>query len=207
MADPTPTAAPSNIDQPGFFYLGQEYDLDNKAVVPDKPILFDVRDLTTHGVVVGMTGSGKTGLCISLLEEAALNGIPCVMIDPKGDLTNILLQFPELDPRNFRSGSTKGTPGKRDCRRTNTPSRWPTAGARGWRKRTRSPERIGRLKEKSGWRIYTPGSESGLPLSILGSFAAPKDNQPLEEKAQKAEAIASGVPGPDRRERQPDPVA
>ncbi len=108
MADATPTAAAAEIEKPGYFYLGQEYDLDNKAVLPNKPIMYDVRDLTTHGVVVGMTGSGKTGLCISLLEEAALNGIPCVMIDPKGDLTNILLQFPDLDPRQFQEWIDEG---------------------------------------------------------------------------------------------------
>ncbi len=207
MADATPTAASAEIEKPGYFYLGQEYDLDSKAVVPHKPILYDVRDLTTHGVVVGMTGSGKTGLCISLLEEAALNGIPCIMIDPKGDLTNILLQFPDLDPRKFQEWIDEG-----DARQKGL-SQEEYAGqtADRWRKglaETNQPlERIARLKEKSDWRIYTPGSESGLPLSILGTFAAPKASQPLEEKAQKAEAIASAAPGFDRRERRPDPIA
>ena len=190
MADATPTAAPTEIEKPGYFYLGQEYDLDGKAVLPNKPILYDVRDLTTHGVVVGMTGSGKTGLCISLLEEAALNGIPCVMIDPKGTLRTSSFNFRTWTRASFRSGSTKGTPGRRDSLRKNTPSKWPTVGARAWRRRT-NLWNASRLKEKSDWRIYTPGSESGLPLSILGTFAAPKADQPLEEKAQKAEAIAS----------------
>ena len=106
MADPTATAAPNahtafDIEKPDCFYLGREYDLAKKAVLPDKFVMYDARDLTTHGVVVGMTGSGKTGLCISLLEEAAIDGIPCVIIDPKGDLTNLLLQFPDLDPRHY----------------------------------------------------------------------------------------------------------
>ena len=153
--------------------------------------MYDVRDLTTHGVVVGMTGSGKTGLCISLLEEAALNGIPCVMIDPKGDLTNILLQFPDLDPRQFQEWIDE-----EDARQKGlSQEEYAVQMADRWRKglaETNQPlERIARLKEKSDWRIYTPGSESGLPLSILGTFAAPKADQPLEEKAQKAEAIAS----------------
>src|SRR6266852_965831 len=89
-----------DIEQPACFYLGREYDLAAKTVL-DQPVMYDARDLCTHGVVVGMTGSGKTGLCISLLEEAALDGIPCIIIDPKGDLTNLLLQFPELDPKDF----------------------------------------------------------------------------------------------------------
>ena len=98
--------------------------------------MYDVRDLTTHGVVVGMTGSGKTGLCISLLEEAALNGIPCVMIDPKGDLTNILLQFPDLDPRQFQEWIDEGDARQKGLSQENTPSKWPTVGARAWRRRT-----------------------------------------------------------------------
>ena len=90
-----------SIDRPACFYLGREYDLATKAVRPDKIVMYDARNLTTHGVIVGMTGSGKTGLSIALLEEAAIDGIPAVIIDPKGDLTNLLLQFPDLDPRDF----------------------------------------------------------------------------------------------------------
>ena len=86
---------------PACFYLGDEYDLAAQAV-QNKPVMYDARDLTTHGVVVGMTGSGKTGLCISILEEAAIDGIPCIIIDPKGDLTNLLLQFPDLAPDDFK---------------------------------------------------------------------------------------------------------
>lgn len=90
----------SDIDRPDSFYPGREYDLEKKAVL-DRPVFYDAHDLTTHGVVVGMTGSGKTGLCISLLEEAALKGIPCVVIDLKGDLSNLLLNFPEMRPEDF----------------------------------------------------------------------------------------------------------
>ena len=84
----------------GKFYLGRVYDTEKRAVT-DKDVLYDSDDLTTHAVVVGMTGSGKTGLCIGLLEEAALNNIPALMIDPKGDITNALLHFPELLPGDF----------------------------------------------------------------------------------------------------------
>src|SRR5512136_3371795 len=83
------------------FYLGRIYDL-AQGKVTDQPLLYDPADLTTHAVVTGMTGSGKTGLCIGLLEEAALQGIPAIMIDPKGDLTNLLLHFPDLAPQDFQ---------------------------------------------------------------------------------------------------------
>src|SRR5207253_1532286 len=89
-----------DIEQPACFYLGREFDLAAGKVL-DTTLMYDAKDLVTHGVVVGMTGSGKTGLCISLLEEAAIDGIPCIIIDPKGDLSNLLLQFPNLAPEDF----------------------------------------------------------------------------------------------------------
>ena len=89
------------VEQLGSFFLGAKYDLKNQKVT-ETPINYDARDLTTHAVCVGMTGSGKTGLCIGLLEEAALDGVPAILIDPKGDITNLLLQFPELRPDDFR---------------------------------------------------------------------------------------------------------
>ena len=82
-------------DKPGSFYLGRPHDL-KSGKTEAKPLLYDSKDLTTHAVCVGMTGSGKTGLCLALLEEAALNGIPAIAIDPKGDLGNLLLAFPKL---------------------------------------------------------------------------------------------------------------
>jgi DNA helicase HerA-like ATPase len=84
----------------GAFYLGAEYDL-AKGERLDRLVMYDARDLTTHAVCVGMTGSGKTGLCIDLLEEAAIDSVPAILIDPKGDLTNMLLTFPELRPPGF----------------------------------------------------------------------------------------------------------
>ena len=138
MADATADRRTAfDIEQPACFYLGREYDLDKKAVLPDKHVMYDARDLTTHGVVVGMTGSGKTGLCISLLEEAAIDGIPCIIIDPKGDLTNLLLQFPDLDPKTSGVDQRRGRPAQRTVAGGIRRSSWPTAGARGWRNRAR----------------------------------------------------------------------
>jgi DNA helicase HerA-like ATPase len=85
----------------GKFYLGRIFEPIQGKVI-DCPVLYDPADLTTHAVVVGMTGSGKTGLCIDILEEAALNGIPALLIDPKGDITNLLLHFPDLAPQDFQ---------------------------------------------------------------------------------------------------------
>ena len=96
-----PALTGENIELPASFYLGREYDLAQKKSL-DKPVMYDARDLTTHGVVVGMTGSGKTGLCINLLEEAAIDGVPCIIVDLKGDLVNLLLLFENLQPEDFQ---------------------------------------------------------------------------------------------------------
>src|SRR5687767_16037227 len=83
------------------FYLGRYFDM-KSGKVTNKALEYEAADLTTHAVVTGMTGSGKTGLCVILLEEAALQGIPAIIIDPKGDLTNLLLHFPGLAPQDFQ---------------------------------------------------------------------------------------------------------
>src|SRR5947209_5736715 len=89
-----------DFEKLGVFYLGREYDLAKQAEKPDL-LLYDSKDLTTHAVCVGMTGSGKTGLCAAILEEAAIDKIPAIVIDPKGDLGNLLLAFPQLQPSDF----------------------------------------------------------------------------------------------------------
>ena len=83
-----------DFERLGVFYLGRPYDLARHEPKPGL-LLYDSKDLVTHAVCVGMTGSGKTGLCISLLEEAAIDGVPAIVIDPKGDLGNLLLTFPK----------------------------------------------------------------------------------------------------------------
>ncbi len=192
---PTPgEAAPPgpDIELPACFYLGREYDLENKKVL-DQPVMYDARDLTTHGVVVGMTGSGKTGLCISLLEEAAIDGIPSIIIDPKGDLTNLLLQFPDLKPEDFKpwlnaeEARTKGISLDEHARQI--AERW----RKGLEDTGQKPERIARLQDSAEWRIYTPGSEAGLPLSILRSFSPPPPGTPREDLNQKIDATASAL--------------
>ena len=156
----------------GLFYLGRPYDLASSAP-RDGLLLYDSRDLVTHAVCVGMTGSGKTGLCIDLLEEAAIDGIPALVIDPKGDLGNLMLTFPSLSAAEFRPWIDED-----EARRAGTSAdEHAAAEAAKWRKGLegwgQGPERIQRLRAAADVAIYTPGSQSGLPLSIVRSFAAP----------------------------------
>ncbi|MBN1139854.1 MAG: ATP-binding protein [Anaerolineae bacterium] len=162
----------NDLDQLASFYLGKEYDLAAGRVL-DRPVLYDARDLTTHAVCLGMTGSGKTGLGAVLLEEAALDGVPSLVIDPKGDMTNLLLTFPDLLPDDLRPWINPD-----DARRQNlemdayaaqTAERW-RRGLADW---GQDPDRIRRLKESADFVIYTPGSSAGRPMSILQTFQSP----------------------------------
>jgi hypothetical protein len=154
------------------FYLGRLYDA-TKAKLSDQPLEYDPADLTTHGVVTGMTGSGKTGLCIALLEEAALQGIPAILIDPKGDLTNLLLHFPNLAPQDFQPW-LDAEMARRDGKTVEQAS---TESALAWRNGLAEwgidPQRIAALANAAGFAIYTPGSDAGIPVSVLSSLAAP----------------------------------
>jgi hypothetical protein len=188
------TPAADDIEKPSCFYLGREYDLAARAPTA-KNVMYDARDLTTHGVVVGMTGSGKTGLCIALLEEAAIDGIPCIIIDPKGDLSNLLLHFPDLATKDFEHWVNPSDAEQKG----QTIEEYAAEMARRWRegleKTGQKPERIRRLREKAEYRIFTPGSEAGLPLSILQNFNAPKGKILREDRNQKIDAVASALLG------------
>jgi len=156
----------------GVFYLGRPYDLATKKP-QEGLLLYDSKDLVTHAVCVGMTGSGKTGLCIALLEEAAIDGIPAIAIDPKGDLPNLLLNFPELRPEDFAPWINED-----DARRKGlAPAEYAKQQAELWNNGLaswgQSGERIRRLRQSADFTVYTPGSNAGLPVSILKSFAAP----------------------------------
>jgi len=176
-----------DFEKLGVFYLGKRYepaaagaeragagaDAGAGGAVLDEPVLYDARDLTTHAVCVGMTGSGKTGLCLGLLEEAALDGIPVIAIDPKGDLGNLLLTFPELRAADFRPWVDEGEAARAGL----PPDAFAAQTAEGWRKGLadsgQDGARIARLRAAADFAIYTPGSNAGLPLSILRSLAAP----------------------------------
>src|SRR5262245_12991099 len=148
-----------SFEKLGVFYLG-------KSKANDDLLLYDSKDLVTHAVCVGMTGSGKTGLCINLLEEAAIDGIPAIIIDPKGDLCNLLLTFPNLAPEDFAPWVEEGTDAAQQAQL------W----KEGLAKWGEDGERIKRLRDAADFRIYTPGSNAGLPVSILKSFAVPAED-------------------------------
>ncbi|HEY5768689.1 MAG TPA: DUF87 domain-containing protein [Terrimicrobium sp.] len=185
---------PSVFEKLGVFYLGRSYDIAKKAS-SDAPLLYDSRDLVTHAVCVGMTGSGKTGLCLALLEEAAIDGIPAIIIDPKGDLGNLLLTFSELRPEDFRPWVNV-----EDAQRKGVdPEAYAAQQADLWKKGLAAwgegPSRIRALREKVDMAIYTPGSTSGLAVNVLASFDAPKtdDAEAIADRVQTTAASLLGL--------------
>lgn len=170
------------IEAPTTFYMGRRFDPTTRRLV-DEVVYYDSRDLTTHAVVVGMTGSGKTGLCITLLEEAVMDDIPSIVIDPKGDITNLLLAFPDLKPENLQPWINVD-----DARRAGLElSEYAVDVAQRWRDGLASwgitPQRVRTFKENARFSIYTPGSDAGLPISILDAMQAPRNGwQPGEDE-------------------------
>ena len=161
-----------NYEKLGAFYLGKEYDLATRTLKEDL-ILYDSKDLNTHAVIIGMTGSGKTGLGIGLLEEALIDNIPIIAIDPKGDLPNLLLTFPDLDPMDFQPWVNTQDALNQGL----SIDKFAAKQAETWRKGLadwgQAPERIARLKAAAEFTVYTPGSHAGEPVSVLKSFAPP----------------------------------
>ncbi len=181
------------------FYLGRAYD-PIKQTVTDKEITYDPADLTTHAVVTGMTGSGKTGLCVILLEEAALQGIPAIIIDPKGDLTNLLLHFPELAPQDFQ----RWIDADLARRAGKSIEQVATDASLSWREGLKEwgipQEKILALKNAAQFAIFTPGSDAGIPVSVLSSLAVPEipwnDNREvLREKIASTVTALLGLVG------------
>jgi len=185
---------PAAIEGLGVFYLGQKVDERSGGPTPE-PLLVDAKRFTTHAVCVGMTGSGKTGLLIGLIEEAALDGIPTLVIDPKGDLANVLLSFPELAPGDFlpwlepdaakREGITLESLAER------TAKKW----SDGLAASGQSGERIRRLHAAADMAVFTPGSRSGRPLAMLGSLDAPAAEIAADPEArrERIESLVSGI--------------
>jgi hypothetical protein len=139
----------------------------------DDLVLYDSKDLTTHAVCVGMTGSGKTGLCLSLLEEAAIDGVPAICIDPKGDLGNLLLTFPNLAAGDFEPWVDAGDAARKGLSVTDHAAKTAETWKSGLAEWGQAPDRIARLRAAADVTIYTPGAETGIPLSVLRSFSAP----------------------------------
>ncbi|GAB4467977.1 MAG: DUF87 domain-containing protein [Anaerolineae bacterium] len=171
------------VEAPNNFYLGARVDPDTHQVIEEDVIYYDARDLTTHGVILGMTGSGKTGLAISILEEAVIDRIPLLIIDPKGDITNMLLAFPDLTPEHFKPwlspDAARWTEQDQEQLARTVAERW-RSGLAEW---GITNERIQDYRRAARFSIYTPGSEAGLQVSILQSFSAPKTGWAGNEEA------------------------
>ncbi|MEM4246130.1 MAG: DUF87 domain-containing protein, partial [Candidatus Bathyarchaeia archaeon] len=181
----------------GAFYLGKEYDV-NKRQLLDRLLMYDARDLTTHAVCVGMTGSGKTGLCIALLEEAALDHVPALIIDPKGDLTNLLLTFPDLRPSDFRPWINIDDARRKGLSEDEFAAQQADMWLKGITQWGQDSSRIRMLRDSADFVIYTPGSEAGVPVSILQSFSAPDlswdaEAEHLREKIQGTVSALLGL--------------
>ncbi len=185
----------NDYEKLGLFYLGKHYDAANQKVVDDSLLMYDSKDLVTHGVCMGMTGSGKTGLCVSLLEEAAIDNIPIIAIDPKGDLVNLFLTFPGLTKEEFQpwvspdEASQKGI--SVDDLATQKADMW-RKGLADW---GQQPERIQMFADSAERMLYTPGSSSARPISILKSFTRPADLEDFEAVADRVSTLVSGLLG------------
>jgi hypothetical protein len=160
------------VQPEGKFYIGREYDLAAQKIL-GKPVHYDSNDLTTHGVIVGMTGSGKTGLGVGILEEAALQGLPAIIIDPKGDISNLPLHFPDFRPGDFEAwidpAEAKRSSKSVEALAEELASRW-REGLQGW---GLSGEDVERVISSVAYTIFTPGSTAGVPVDILTSLKAP----------------------------------
>ncbi|MGB4710742.1 MAG: DUF87 domain-containing protein [Fuerstiella sp.] len=183
----------SVIEKLGQFYLGRVHDL-KSGETTSQEVHYDAKDLTTHAVCVGMTGSGKTGLCLSLLEEAAIDGIPAICIDPKGDLGNLMLTFPGLTAAEFRPWIDPAEA----TRKGMTLDEYSASTADMWRKGLeewgQGSERIQRFRDAANVEIFTPASNAGRPITVLKSFDAPGP-QTLNDGEAFRERIMSAVSG------------
>lgn len=184
----------TDFEKLGAFYLGKRYDLASRTRQDDY-VLYDAKDLTTHAVIIGMTGSGKTGLGVGLIEEALIDKVPVIAIDPKGDLGNLALRFPALATSDFlpwvdpQQASNAGASVDEFAAKQATLWRdglasWGEDGAR-----------IQRLVDAADVTVYTPGSTAGRPLSLLRAFVAPPaairdDSEALRERV---DATATSV--------------
>ena len=161
-----------DFEKMGAFYLGRAFDQEKKKL-GGSLVVYDSKDLVTHAVCVGMTGSGKTGLCIGLLEEAAIDGVPSILIDPKGDLANLLLMFPQLRGEDFEPWINEEDAKKKNLSNREYAAQQAELWSKGLSDWGQSGDRIQRLRDAADFAIYTPGSNAGIAVSILKSFAAP----------------------------------
>jgi hypothetical protein len=181
------------------FFLGSLID-PASGKPTENQLLYDPADLTTHAVVVGMTGSGKTGLCVGLMEEAALNKIPALMIDPKGDITNTLLHFPNMAPEDFQPWINADQARREGKSVEQVAAETATLWKESLAKIGIGSERLTELQNSVEFAVYTPGSDAGIPVSILASLQAPpisweSNREMLREKISSTVIALLGLVG------------
>lgn len=178
-----------DFEKMGLFYLGKQVEVPSGKLT-EELLLYPSKDLTTHAVILGMTGSGKTGLGIDILEEAAIDKIPAIIVDPKGDLGNLLLTFPRLSAEDFLPWIDEG-----EAERKGEPlAQYAEQVAASWKKGLaewgEGPDRLSRLRDSAEITLYTPASRAGIPLSILSSFAAPSKEITLDPGAMRDRVLS-----------------
>jgi hypothetical protein len=181
------------------FFLGKVYDLEGGSMGEDR-VYYDPDDLTTHAVITGMTGSGKTGLGVIMLEEAALKGIPAIVVDPKGDLTNLLLHFPDLLPEDFQPWVDKDAARREDVTVEEAAQKAAALWKNGLASYGLGKSDLEALQNSAEFAVFTPGSDSGLPVSILASLSAPDipwegNREILREKISSTVTAILGLVG------------
>jgi hypothetical protein len=174
----------------GSFHLGRAIDPKTGEPGADE-VVVGSSDLTTHGVIVGMTGSGKTGLGVVLVEEALRAGIPALVLDPKGDMTNLSLVFPDLAPESFRPWVSEAEAEAAGVSVDDYASRQATIWRDGLAASGIGPERLHELRDAADVTIYTPGSTAGVPLNLVGSLGVPRLSWDTEEETLRDEIEAT----------------
>jgi hypothetical protein len=174
----------------GSFHLGKTIDPKTGEPGTDE-VVVGSSDLTTHGVIVGMTGSGKTGLAVVLIEEALRAGIPAFVLDPKGDMTNLALVFPDLAPASFQPWVSEAEAQAAGVSVEDYAAKQATIWREGLASSGIGPERLQELRDAADVTIYTPGSTAGVPLNIVGSLGVPRLSWDTEEEALRDEIEAT----------------
>ena len=190
------TITPDQYEKLGAFYLGRGYDPEAKQLQEDL-VMYDSKDLVTHGVVLGMTGSGKTGLCLALLEEAAMDGVPVIAVDPKGDIGNALLSFPNLSAEEFKPWVNADDARRKGVSVDDYAQQQAALWQKGLGDWGQGAERIRKLSDTVDMAIYTPGSSAGLQVSILSSLDCPAAAvmEDAEALADRIESTVSSLLG------------
>ncbi len=188
-----------DFEKLGVFYLGREFN-PAAGAAGENLVLYDAKDLTTHAMMVGMTGSGKTGLALALIEEAAIDGVPSILIDPKGDLANILLQFPGLQTSDYRPWIDEAEAARKGMSADDFAAQIAESWKKGLAESGQDGARIQRLKDAVDMAVYTPGNSSGRPLQVLRTLAAPapavaQDTSALRDRIMSAVSGLLGLMG------------